>query len=139
MIVICTLLCSLIFKKKCTGKHIISSRPKHRSLCRVELLWGESGWICCSSELNLLSLSLSKCNKFKKLHFMKVNKGNLPNFPSRKVNSTQWPMFRSAKINNKSFQILYLNKIKEIWGCILEALIKNLYLFILQFWVFDEI
>ena len=41
-----------------------------------------------SSELNLLSLS--KCNKFQKLNFQKVNIRNLPNLPSRKISSTQW-------------------------------------------------
>ena len=30
------------------------------------------------------------------------------------------------------------NKIREIWGCILEALMKNLHLFITQFFGFDE-
>ena len=33
---------------------------------------------------------------------------------------------------------LHFNKIKEIWGCILEALMKNLHLFIPQFLGFDE-
>ena len=30
------------------------------------------------------------------------------------------------------------NKIREIWACILEALMKNLHLFITQFFGFDE-
>ena len=68
----------------------------------VELIFfeGKLGRIFCgkgrvinkkqfSSELNLLSLSLSKCNKIIKLHFKKVNLRNLPNLPSRKVNCTQ--------------------------------------------------
>ena len=45
------------------------------------------------SELNLVSLSLSKCNIFKKNFILR----NLPNLPSRKDNSTQWPMFRSDR------------------------------------------
>ena len=39
-----------------------------------------------SSELNLLSLSLLKYNKLKKLQFKRAYKRNLPNLPSRKVN-----------------------------------------------------
>ena len=63
LIDICTVFCRI--KKNCTGLHtyIISSRSKHRSLCWVDLLW----------RTNLLSLSLSKCNKFIKLNFKKVN------------------------------------------------------------------
>ena len=32
----------------------------------------------------------------------------------------------------------WINKIREIWGCLLEALLKNLLLFIPQFYGFDE-
>ena len=85
----------------------------------------------------------------------KIQTKNPPSLPS-KVNSTQWPMFWSERkyiqtfaflkfcivqcicLSISSFLNIYLNffftkiaeqklnKIREIWGCILEALMKNL-------------
>ena len=39
--------------KKCTGFHILFSRSKHRSLCRVDLSRGQAWWIFCGNGLKI--------------------------------------------------------------------------------------
>ena len=67
---ICTVLCRIL--KECKGLHILSSRYKHRSLCRVDLPWGQVGLI---SNINFLKM------KFLKNCILKVKE---------KVNSAQF-------------------------------------------------
>ena len=65
-----------------------------------------------SSELNLLSLSPSKCLKLKKLDFRKVNIRNLPNMPLKRANSSH---YLNNDVHLDLSEIIYENRVYQAY------------------------
>ena len=132
----------------------------------VGLSWGQVGLISYKMRfLNLLDFEIESESRFNSdencflvYTFTKNIQPACPQKRSTRHNDLCWDLLEStcmhtcalfldsayyrASINNFSFTHFickkFTLKIREIWGCILEALMKNLHLYIPQFFGFDE-